>query len=178
MGRKADGNHKITDKQKRFVEEYLIDFNATQAAIRAGYSKNAASETGYENLRKPQIQEAIQKAQKERSERTEVAQDDVIKGLLEVIGKGLGKIKVVETEIAKDEDGSIYGVNIEKVKHEPHAVNKALELLGKHLGMFKEKVEVSHQVSDDILEQIAVTAEKSRLQSIELSKKLDARKEA
>lgn len=50
---------KLTTKQQRFIEEYTVDWNATQAAIRAGYSKKTASETGYENLRKPQIAEAI-----------------------------------------------------------------------------------------------------------------------
>ena len=70
--------NKLTAKQERFVAEYLIDLTATQAAIRAGYSEKTASETGYENLRKPQIAEAVQKALAERSERTEVTQDYVL----------------------------------------------------------------------------------------------------
>lgn len=52
---------KLTDKQRRFVEEYTVDFNATQAAIRAGYSKASANPTGSENLAKPSIREAIDK---------------------------------------------------------------------------------------------------------------------
>lgn len=58
----------LTDKQKRFVEEYLIDLNATQAAIRAGYSKNRASELGYQLLQKTTVQQAIEAAQNKRAE--------------------------------------------------------------------------------------------------------------
>lgn len=53
----------LTDKQQRFVDEYLIDLNATQAAIRAGYSEKTAYSVGHENLKKPEIQKAIQEAQ-------------------------------------------------------------------------------------------------------------------
>lgn len=68
----------LTAKQKRFVQEYLVDLNATQAAIRAGYSAKTASETGYDNLRKPQIAAAIEKAMNKREKRTEITQDMVL----------------------------------------------------------------------------------------------------
>ncbi len=68
----------MTPKQQRFVEEYLIDLNATQAAIRAGYSENAAKEQGYENLTKPHIAEAIAEAMAARSERTKIDADWVL----------------------------------------------------------------------------------------------------
>ena len=71
----------LTPKQQRFVEEYLVDLNATQAAIRAGYSKKTAKETGYENLTKPDIQSAVSAAMEERSKRTEVDADWVLKRL-------------------------------------------------------------------------------------------------
>lgn len=71
----------MTKKQKRFVEEYLIDLNATQAAIRAGYSPATAKEIGCENLTKPNISEAIAKAMAERSRRTGVNQDRVLQEL-------------------------------------------------------------------------------------------------
>jgi len=61
---------RLTAKQKRFIEEYLIDMNATQAAIRAGYSPDSAKEIGCENLTKPNIKAAIDKAMAERSRRT------------------------------------------------------------------------------------------------------------
>jgi phage terminase small subunit len=69
----------LTAKQKLFAEEYIVDLNATQAAIRAGYSENTASETGYENLRKPQIAEYIQELMDERSKRTEITADMVLR---------------------------------------------------------------------------------------------------
>ncbi|AGO16010.1 terminase small subunit [Glaesserella parasuis] len=140
---KGVGKFKLTDKQQRFVEEYLIDLNATQAAIRAGYSEDTAKEMGYENLTKPHIQKAIQEAQNKRAARVNVTQDDVLKGLLEIISMSTGKQKITETELSKV-DGSIVPMDVEKVCFEPHAANKALELLGKHLGMFKDKVDVTN----------------------------------
>ncbi len=73
---------KTTPKQKRFIEEYMVDLNATQAAIRAGYSKNTAAEQGHQLLQKTSIIEAVQVAQAEISRRTEVTVDGVITGLL------------------------------------------------------------------------------------------------
>ncbi len=68
----------LTPKQTRFVQEYLTDLNATQAAIRAGYSKKTARSVGSENLTKPDIATAIQKAQAAIAERAEVTQDWLI----------------------------------------------------------------------------------------------------
>ncbi|AGI32729.1 TPA: terminase small subunit [Mannheimia haemolytica] len=138
----SKGVGKLTDKQKRFVEEYLIDLNATQAAIRAGYSEKTAYSIGEENLRKPEIRSAIQEAQNKRSERTQITQDDVLNGLLEVIAMSTGKKIVTETDVAKNDNGELVGFDIAKTKFEPAAANKALELLGKHLGMFKDKVDL------------------------------------
>ena len=66
---------KLTGKQERFVQEYLIDLNASQAAIRAGYSKDTATQMGYENLTKPYIQDAVQKAKEVIAKRNEFSQD-------------------------------------------------------------------------------------------------------
>ncbi|QSX16385.1 terminase small subunit [Glaesserella parasuis] len=140
---KGVGKSKLTDKQQRFVEEYLIDLNATQAAIRAGYSEKTARSIGQRLLTFVDIQEAIQEAQNKRAERVNVTQDDVLKGLLEIISMSTGKQKITETELSKV-DGSIVPMDVEKVCFEPHAANKALELLGKHLGMFKDKVDVTN----------------------------------
>lgn len=144
----SKGVGKLTNKQKRFVEEYLIDLNATQAAIRAGYSEDTARQIGAENLSKPVIQEAIQKAQNQRSERTQITQDDVIRRLIEIADISTGKTAITETEIARTEGGVVVGTDVTKTCFEPHAANKALELLGKHLGMFKDKVEVSGAVTN------------------------------
>lgn len=72
---------KLTPKQERFVEEYLIDLNATQAAIRAGYSPNTAKDIGCENLVKPNIRACIDKEMAERSKRTGINKDRVIREL-------------------------------------------------------------------------------------------------
>ena len=68
----------LTDKQQRFVEEYLVDLNATQAAVRAGYSAKTASVIGAENLAKPNIQKAIQARQEELKIKTEITQEWVV----------------------------------------------------------------------------------------------------
>lgn len=74
----------LTAKQERFVAEYLIDLNATQAAIRAGYSEKSARVTGAENLTKPAIQDAISEAKAKRSKRTEITQDRVLQELAKI----------------------------------------------------------------------------------------------
>lgn len=70
---------KLTPKQQRFVDEYLIDLNATQAAIRAGYSPKTADKIASQLLGKTRVAEAIEQAKAERSERTKITQDDVLK---------------------------------------------------------------------------------------------------
>ena len=106
----------MTPKQQRFVEEYPLDMNAAQAAIRAGYSERTAKEQGYELLTKPHIADAIAEAQAERSERLQVSTDDVLLGFLaEANGEG--------------PDTS-----------SPSRV-RSWELIGKHLGMFIERSE-------------------------------------
>ena len=79
----------MTKKQKRFIEEYLIDLNATQAAIRAGYRPDNAYSIGSENLRKPEIKAAVDKAMAERSKRTGINQDRI---LMELARIGFAKI--------------------------------------------------------------------------------------
>lgn len=74
----------LTPKQERFVAEYLIDLNATQAAIRAGYSAKTAKQAGSENLSKPDVAEAVQAAMKQREQRTEITQDRVLKELARI----------------------------------------------------------------------------------------------
>ena len=75
----------MTEKQKLFCEEYLIDLNATQAALRAGYSEKTAYSIGNENLKKPEIQEYIQKRLKEKEDALIAKQDEVLKTLTAVM---------------------------------------------------------------------------------------------
>jgi len=74
----------LTKKQKLFVEQYLMDLNATQAAIRAGYSEKTAKDIGCENLAKPNIQIEIEKRMKDRGQRTEITQDKVLQELAKI----------------------------------------------------------------------------------------------
>lgn len=110
---------KLTAKQSMFVKEYLIDLNATQAAIRAGYSEKTAEVIGHENLRKPYIADAIQDAMDKRAERVESEADWVLRTIKETTECLLGDPKKNAT--------SIY---------------KGCELLGKHHKLFTDKVEV------------------------------------
>jgi len=132
----------MTPKQQRFVTEYLIDLNATQAAIRAGYSENTAYAIGYENLSKPEIAEAIAAAQAARADRTEITVDYVITNLAEIVERCMQRAPVMvgqgkERCQATDEEGrDVWEFNA-------NGANKSLELLGKHLGMFRDKVELS-----------------------------------
>lgn len=148
---------KLTDKQQRFVDEYLIDLNATQAAIRAGYSVNTAQEQGSQNLSKLMVQQAIAEKMAERSKRTGVNQDRVVLELAKLAFVKITDIVTSEGEIKKtatDDDLSC----IESVKYKEsnsdtgYSVErevkissklKALELLGKHLGMWNDKLDVN-----------------------------------
>lgn len=141
---------KLTPKQQRFVDEYLIDLNATQAAIRAGYSAKTAQQTGSENLLKPVIADAVAKAQAERSERTEISQDYVIKTIVETIERCSQAKQVYdksgELVMTETPDGELAPA----YKYDASNVLKGAELLGKHLGMFTDKVEHSGSVHQEI----------------------------
>tara|TARA_R110002110_G_scaffold415835_1_gene657216 strand:+ start:31046 stop:31588 length:543 start_codon:yes stop_codon:yes gene_type:complete len=159
----------LTPKQERFCLEYLIDLNATQAAIRAGYSKTTAKEVGYENLTKPHIQARISEAREKRAERTQIDADYVLQRLVEIdrmdfadIFSDDGASLKPVTEWPKvwrqylsgfdfseifagvGDDRQVAGV-LKKIKW-PDKV-KNLELLGKHVtvGAFKETIDHNHK---------------------------------
>lgn len=158
----SDGVGKLTDKQKRFVEEYLVDLNATQAAIRAGYSEQTAYSIGQRLLKKVEVQEAIQQAQNKRSERTQITQDEVIRRLIENVDISMGKKATVITIPSKSETGEVVGNDVAQFVYEPSAANKALELLGKHLGIFKDGVDITSggkPLQPTIIELVGVSSE-------------------
>jgi phage terminase small subunit len=103
----------LTPKQQRFVDEYLVDLNALQAAIRAGYSAKTAGAIGHENLNKPEIAAAVQEAMQKRAGKTAVDQEMVVKGLM------------AEAQATGEDTTSSARI-------------RAWELLGKHVGMFSE----------------------------------------
>lgn len=121
-------NMALSEKQRRFVDEYLIDLNATQAAIRAGYSEKTANEQGAQNLAKLSIKSEIEKRINDRKQRTEITQDKVLNDI-ELI-----KLDAMRTKI--DANG-----NTEMLNHS--AALKACELQGKHLAMFTDKQDVN-----------------------------------
>lgn len=123
----------MTAKQETFAIEYLKDKNATQAAIRAGYSKKTAASIAWELLEKPDIKEFIRQKQEEAVKNAEISIDWVVNQCKEI----------AQNILAKDADKL-----------------RALELIGKYLGMFTEKVEMKGQIDtavtklDGILKQL------------------------
>lgn len=152
----------LTNRQKRFVDEYLIDLNATQAAIRAGYSVHTAKEIGAENLTKPNIRTNIDKALAERSRRTGISADRV---LMELAKIGFANI----TDVANAADATVNdgadrddtaAIQSIKVKCTPtdkgdivereikmYDKGKALEQMGRHLGIFNDKMKLEGDVN-------------------------------
>jgi len=111
----------LTEKQKRFIDEYLIDLNATAAAARAGYKD---PNKGRQLVTKSNVSQAIATRLKDRQQRTEITQDYVLRNLKKIAEKSMG------------------------YSDAPHqqAATKALELLGKHLGMFRESVQMDGEL--------------------------------
>lgn len=145
---------KLTDKQKEFVRQYLVDLNATQAAIRAGYSVKTAYRQGADLLQKTSIREAIEKAQAKRARRVEVTQDYVLSNLVEVVERTMQRAPVLDRkgEQVTDEEGRAVWM------FDAKGANRALELLGKHLGIFTDKVkaEVSGPDGGPVASEIVV----------------------
>lgn len=133
----------LTPKQERFVAEYLIDLNATQAAIRAGYSAKTAGQIGEQNLKKLDIAAAVKSAMEKRACRNDVTQDEVISGLRELRDMAMGKKPMRVTEILRVSGKPPKTIELDVKVFEAAAAKGALELLGKHIGMFKEKVELT-----------------------------------
>ena len=115
----------LTEKQKRFIDEYLIDLNATAAAKRAGYSERNAEKIGHQLLEKTRVAQELAGRLKARMKRTEITQDSVLRNLKEIADRAI------------------------QFDDAPHmqAALKAQELLGRHLGMFTDKVNLSGELT-------------------------------
>lgn len=168
----------LTDKQNLFVKEYLIDFNGTRAAIAAGYATPRASEQAYQLLQKTTVQEAIQAEMVKREKRTEITADKVLQELAliafadmkdyatidagggvtlktfeempEGASKVIGKIKEKRKELAESEGEGKSVVIDTQLEFGHWDKTKALELLGKHLGIFTDKLKISGELTQNI----------------------------
>ena len=151
---------KLTAKQHRFIQEYLLDLNATQAAIRAGYSAKTARQVGAENLTKPVIAAAIFEAKADRSERTKVDSDWVLSRLADEADADIadlynedGSLKPVHQWPLIWRKGLVAGLDVEEIKAEGQTIGivrkvklsdriKRVELIGKHVDVqaFRDQV--------------------------------------
>ena len=165
---------RLTAKQQRFVEEYLVDLNATQAATRAGYASKTARQQGARLLSNVNIQLAVAEAQADRSRRTQITQDQV----LEELGKiafssmrayaewGPDGVRLNPSDaLTEDQDAAVAEASQTVTQHggslriKLHDKVQALHLLGKHLGMFNNRSENLNidleSLTDDQLNRIA-----------------------
>jgi len=156
---------KLTAKQAKFVNEYMVDLNATQAAIRAGYSKKTATEIGYETLRVPHVAEAVQRRSKKLSEKTGITAERVIAEIARLgfidprrLYDNAGNPLLV-TELPDDVAAAVSSVETltrpdGTVTHRVKLWDKkgSLELLGKHFAQFTDRVHHSGQIEFDKIE--------------------------
>lgn len=166
------------NKQDLFVKEYLKDLNATQAYIRAGYkfkSENVAAASAAKILRNPKIQEKIQAEMAEREKRTEITQDRVLREIANLAftdRTGIVNLKknrvIIQDfeELTPEQRACVAGVKETKYGIEVSFYNKekALEMLGRHLGMFTEKVEVKGEINSNPLQGLTTEELKKLIQ--------------
>ncbi|MCY1388615.1 Terminase small subunit [compost metagenome] len=170
----------LTPKQRRFVDEYLIDLSATQAAIRAGYSQKTAGSIGEENLRKPEIAAAIAERMKDREQRTEITQDRVLQELARLafldVRKAFnadGSLKPIH-ELDDDTAAAVAGMDIAEIGSGEDAIGfvkkiklsdkkGALELVMRHLGMVTPK---GHADLDAELKRIEIEKRRVELEQL------------
>lgn len=154
----------LTPRQQLFIAEYLVDFNATQAAIRAGYSEKTAGRTGHENLKKPEIQTSIDEALEERLKALGVTSHRVLEELARLgFSNMLDYVRIGEhgdayvdlSEMTREQAAAVQEITVEdfmdgrgedarevrRVKFKLADKKSSLELLGKHLKLFTEKHE-------------------------------------
>lgn len=137
---------KLTPKQKRFCDEYLIDLNATQAAIRAGYSEKTANEIGAQNLAKVSIREYIDSRLNEKERSLIASQDDILQALTRILNGDEKGTALVGVGMGAQEVSQVPPTNAEKIR--------AAEILGKYHKLFTDRQEIemrgSVQFIDDI----------------------------
>lgn len=127
----------LTPKQERFCQEYIKDMNASRSALAAGYSEHTAPKIGSENLQKPEVSQRIAELQRPIAEKAIVDATYVLTSL-----KAIAE-RCMQAELVSDKDGVTTG----EYKFDAAGANRALELLGKHLVLFTDRVKVDADVS-------------------------------
>lgn len=142
-------NKKLTPKQTLFVKEYLIDLNATQAAIRAGYSEKAARVTASRMLTKANIMQSVMDGMKRTTAKADITAEYVLSTIRETVERCKQSTPVVDKNgdpvMVKTADGEV----VPAYKFEHAGVMKGCELLGRHLKMFTDKIEHDHKISHE-----------------------------
>jgi phage terminase small subunit len=140
---------KLTPKQEMFVKEYLVDLNATQAAIRAGYSKKTADRIGPELLGKTCVARAIEEANQKRAEKLELSAEWVLENLKNVAVRCQQAEPVMVFDYSTKEM-----VKTGEYQFDSKGANRALELIGKHLGIFEDRFRLSGLVGVKIVDDV------------------------
>ncbi len=146
---------KLKEKHERFAREYVIDYNATQAAVRAGYSEKTAKQQGSRLLTNADILARVRELQAETVKRLAISEDRIIESLWETYSRCMQAEPVMRFDF-----GSHEMVETGEYSFDSKGALRALELIGKHIGMFTDRVEVKGQLDtgqkrlDDILTQL------------------------
>lgn len=159
----------LTAKQRMFCAEYLVDLNAAQAAIRAGYSEATAKEMGYENLTKPHIHDCIQKLMDERRKRVRVSADDVLMELKRMAfydPADIARVSITCPEdilkLPEDVRRCIIGWGYDKAGNftlKLSGKTQQLEMIGRHLKMFTDKSEITGRDGEPLNQAVALSEE-------------------
>ena len=155
----------LNEKQKQFCSEYLIDFNGTQAAIRAGYSPKSAYSMANENLRKPEIQNYLKELIEKRNERVQITQDEVVRDIIEVKNRCMQKSPVMRFDKEIKEYIQVTDELERDVwQFDAANANKALDMLAKHTGLYEAdnkqkvsepvKIEIDRNIVKDVINDI------------------------
>ena len=162
----------MTPKQKKFVDEYLIDLNATQAAIRAGYAEKNARITAAKNLTKVNIKKEIEHRMKDREKRTEITQDKVLRELAHIAYDDIrnylefwtdenGKLQVELKPSEEIDTRNISEIQLDngKLKFKLYPKDNALIQLGRHLGLFNDKLNFDGTINLNVNVKVADDAD-------------------
>lgn len=179
-------DNKLTGKQALFIKFYVTEFNATKSAIAAGYSKDTAYSIGNELLKKPEIQEAIEKEKAKMTKKIEITQERIAEELSKIAFSDIKNFvefdsKKVKIKDSKDVDGAVIqevsshsGNRGTSTKLKLHDKMKALELLGRYKGMYKDVIVTPKEAEKLTLEELDALENASKIKGENQSKQEDA----